>query len=348
MAERAFKERVADVFSGVTVDTTNGFIDGLPLLGLKSKNGHDYDETGTRRAVEAGLFDNVQIYTDHTETDSDGKVRSFRELIGATGKARWDDATKQVRARADIIKSDASGMKMLEMASRPALARAAGISIDGMGEFSDDGKRVMGINRIASADIVTRPATTRGLTESVRPGAPENKETDMAEKKLTEYTVAEILAERADVKDAVLRESKAVEESKSLKEKLDAANAELKTLRESKAVADTQATVAAKIKASKLTGKIAEKVTAKFAGKSATAEEIDGYLADVKELLEAAGRPAVTKVGDLGIGPRDVAAADDGDDGEDVGSLLESAFAAIGAPINTKTKSTLNGVASED
>lgn len=343
MTERAFQERVADAFSGVTVDVGNGVIDGLPLLGLKSKNGHEYDEAGTRRAVEAGLFDNVQIYTDHTETDADGQVRSFRELIGATGKARWDESTKQVRARAEIIKSDASGMKMLEMASRPALARAAGISIDGMGVFSDDGKRVTGINRIASADIVTRPATTRGLAESVRPGATENKETDMAEKKLTEYTVAEILEACPGVKDHVLREAKAGDESKALKEKLDAATAELKALREAKAVADTQAMVATKIKSAKLVGKVAERVAAKFAGKAASAEDIEAHIEDVKGLLEAAGRMAAVDA--TRTAPEDVI-ADESDDGEDIGELLESATFSHGAQ-RAKTPA-LNGAATKE
>jgi len=167
------RERLPGALSTAKVDVENGVIDGVSLLGLKSKNDREYEPAVVKEAVQRGLFSGVQVYVDHQESADDGGVREFRELVGVTGTSTFDGTL--VRAPLHVVTSDPAGAKLLEMASRPELAASIGMSQDAEGRIVErEGQPdlVTELTSVTSVDVVTRPATTKSLFESHKEAQP--------------------------------------------------------------------------------------------------------------------------------------------------------------------------------
>lgn len=150
-------------------------VKGVVLLGRDSKNVGEsgkprvYTEAAMKSAVDRGIYEGVQAYIDHVENESDDGMipaRPTRSLLGVFKNVSYDEAGQKVKG--DLVVS-ARESWFLEDAKNPDLARAMGFSHDAFIDTAetDKAEEVTAINEALSVDLVTRPATTKGVFESM-------------------------------------------------------------------------------------------------------------------------------------------------------------------------------------
>lgn len=157
-------ERVAS--SGV-VDKQAGVIRGVKILGTESANGRTYTQEAIRGAAK--LYENIGVFADHPHRATPDQERKVSERLG------W---LENIQVKRDglygdlhILKSHPLAAAVFEAAERNP--RLIGLSHNATG----DTKRVDGrtfverVTSVRSVDLVTDPATTRGLFESYDPAA---------------------------------------------------------------------------------------------------------------------------------------------------------------------------------
>ena len=145
------------------VDRANQVIKGVKILGTESKNGRSYTPECLRKA--AGLYENAKVLCNHDHTDSD---RAIGDVFGRL---------KNVTLRGDGLYGDLHFLKSHPMSERVIEAAERDPSLFGLSHVADgDGRNVGGkfvveeIHEVFSVDLVSSPATTAGLFESVGSG----------------------------------------------------------------------------------------------------------------------------------------------------------------------------------
>lgn len=145
-----------------SVDSDRGIVSGVKLIGFESRNGRQYPAA----VLEAGRsrYEGVKAFVDHPSRTSVNDERTFRD---------WAGNVRNVRMESDGLYGD---LHLRRKASDyEALIEAAESFWKdfGMSHVADceirreNGKDVVeAINTVFSVDIVTDPATTRGLYES--------------------------------------------------------------------------------------------------------------------------------------------------------------------------------------
>lgn len=196
-----FSESFDSVLDGSTkiVESKNGsfIVEGMALLGAKSKNGRTYSADTRRNAVK--IFEGAKAYADHPVKGREDEPRRVMELIGIHRNVRFDEATDMLRSNLHLSPTDlVKGYIIPHAKSNPGII---GNSINASGKIANDGN-VMEITRARSVDIVTEPATTNGIYESVqRKGDKEKLEGGEKEMEIT--------------KEAVMKDGKIMEELKA-------------------------------------------------------------------------------------------------------------------------------------
>ena len=157
------------VFSEATVDRETGMIQNVSLLGRVSANGRVYSTKAMGEAAE--LHKGVAIYVDHptrSEASDRGGVRSVRDLAGQVISARV--VRDRVKGTVQALRGTDPGELLLALAEMPEVA---GFSHRATGTTSRDGSGdevVDSITAVHGADVVSDPATTAGLFESIKNG----------------------------------------------------------------------------------------------------------------------------------------------------------------------------------
>lgn len=162
--QRDVMERAA----GVTgrIDRQAGVIHGVKVLGRVSKNGHTY----SNKALEQGRwkYEGAKVYVDHPPDRNAAAERSVSDLAGVL---------ENVVIRKDGLYGDLSLLKshpkystILEIAERrPGLIGLSHNAVVTESVDKDGGVVFEGIDRVRSVDLVTSPATTKGIFESDQP-----------------------------------------------------------------------------------------------------------------------------------------------------------------------------------
>jgi len=150
-------------FSEISIDNAGDFIRNVALVGQISKNGRTY----TREALStaAGLYNNVRVYIDHPDRDSERRGwRSVRDLAGKISNARFDGS----KIRGDIELLGGDGGKLISQIAS-SMPEIAGMSHNVYGKYHrEDGVEVVeSIDKVVSIDVVTEPATNAGFFESI-------------------------------------------------------------------------------------------------------------------------------------------------------------------------------------
>lgn len=354
------RERIRDALREAVVDTERGIIRDVVLLGLRSANAREYDEAGVRRAVEEGLYSGVHVYADHVPDDADGSApRSVRELIGTTGNARFERG--KVLADLNITTSDPTGRKVLEIASRPELNGAVGMSHDALGEMDEGEKRVVEITEVLSVDVVTRPATTKSLFESegrMKKRARENVgrkitvrgasgdvsgmivrgpvyEVEVEGEEFPRTVPAELIVmdpEEPEEPDAAEPPEEPAAEADDEEPEMDdkregtRPDPEVAELRRELGILRTRE--ACRTAAEPLPPKLRERVLKRFDGQVATDEEVTAYVTDMQEAIadsKAAEPETDAELPSIWRGPRGRVVESESDDDE-ISGLISSAF----------------------
>lgn len=144
---------------GVTVDIDNGVIRGVKVLGQRSHNGRRYADEAMQEAL--GLYEGVAVNIDHRYDDSE---RPMVEGFGTLRDVRKSD--DGIYGDLHFLKSHPCAAMICERAER--FPESFGMSHDAQGELIEiDGEWVVAkLIDVESVDIVSRPATTKGLFEA--------------------------------------------------------------------------------------------------------------------------------------------------------------------------------------
>lgn len=154
-----------------TVDRERRVIKGVKILGRTSPNTHgmagisgtEYSDAAMERAK--ALYEGRQSFVDHpTPRGNPGVERSTRDLVGVH---------RNVRREPDGLYSDfhyrSTHSYIADDAEQMPDALGFSHNATGSGHVVNGKYIVESIDRVRSIDLVTRPATTRGLYESEAP-----------------------------------------------------------------------------------------------------------------------------------------------------------------------------------
>lgn len=157
---------IVDAFESIDLkDIEQGIVRKVKLLGLKSKNGRDYNTEGVRKTAKQAL-EGARVYVDHPEKP--GQVRSYKEAFGFTdaveyvegkgyyGNVKFNPQHPQANQFIWDVKNNPTGLGMsINARIRQSAKRGASGVI-----------AVEAIEECRSVDLVTRPATADGIFES--------------------------------------------------------------------------------------------------------------------------------------------------------------------------------------
>jgi hypothetical protein len=130
----------------------------LVLVGPKSVNNRVYAPEVLRQAVENGLYNGVPIFLDHEE--------KIQTLVGRVTKAYWDEDKNCIRGDIEIYDSPYSSIIDIIInvfGGEFGFSHVVEAEVD---EDKESGKEyVKHISKVKSVDLVTDPATTKGINE---------------------------------------------------------------------------------------------------------------------------------------------------------------------------------------
>jgi hypothetical protein len=167
--------------SSATIDAENGVIRHAKLRGMESKNNRRYTREATDKSV--ALYDGSKVYVNHPRRSDSGEDRSFESLAGVVQNPKAESGG--IYGDVHLLKESPHYRQIVEAAQR--FPKSIGFShvADGDSRMEGSTEVIESINSVLSVDLVTDPATTNGIFESVRRNG----------KKVTLRQVAESLPE---------------------------------------------------------------------------------------------------------------------------------------------------------
>ena len=175
-------------------------IQNVSLLGAESANGYTYTEAALKDA--ASLLDGAVQYTNHSFTDA---PRDVNESFSEVRNVRFDQGAQKVFGDMYLVNTPWIREELFPRIER--FAHKFGNSIVCWGEFEErDGKEyVTKITAVESCDLVSDPATNKGLFESIKNKTSPGGEQDM---KFTAKDVRENKEVFEELKQEILKEVK--------------------------------------------------------------------------------------------------------------------------------------------
>src|SRR5215469_14719827 len=144
------------------VDREKKTILGVKVLGKESINGRRYTPEAIEEAYRQRLYEGVAVYVNHPAKPND--PRAIAEKFGRVVNIRILEG--ELYGDLEYLESHQDAALICEMAER--MDGQLGCSHNAQGEGSDDAEGifvVQHITEVRSVDLVTEPATTRGLFE---------------------------------------------------------------------------------------------------------------------------------------------------------------------------------------
>lgn len=239
-------------------------IKNVVILSEHSLNKRNYTEDCQRKATT--IFEGMKSFVDHGK---DGENRKVRDLIGYYSNVHYVAEEKKTKGDLNLIPDEPETGKILKMAE--TMPHLVGNSIHARGRYNTkDGIDVVEeIIEAFSGDIVTNPATTKGLFEE------KNEEVDSMD--IKELTLPILESERPDLFKVYKDEIDGLKESKkSLEQELDDYKAK-------EAIAEKRETVMQKIKENELPDQLVSDIFIEtlIAAKD---EKVDKLIEDRKKL----------------------------------------------------------------
>jgi hypothetical protein len=152
------------VYTIAAASVQDGVIRSAKLLGHKSRNGRRYEAKALESARE--LYEGRKVYVNHPARDDAGD-RPFEDWAGVIENVRYK---KGDGLYGDVVlRQESAHFKgIVEAATNPKFSKSCGFShvADGESHFDGDTEIVESIKEVFSVDLVTDPATTRGMYES--------------------------------------------------------------------------------------------------------------------------------------------------------------------------------------
>lgn len=155
-------------------EVRNGVIEGVKIVGLKSRNGYRYLEGALLHAIH--LYEDAPVYVFHPSSkEKRSHTRKMEHHLGSLQNIRMADGglfgdlhIRQSHCLAGTIVSSAK--------TQAGGGRNFGLSHNAQVEMNDDETEVTKIVSVNSVDLVDNPATTTNLLEELK-----EEEMDLAE-----------------------------------------------------------------------------------------------------------------------------------------------------------------------
>lgn len=147
-------------FAQSRVNREAGYIDGVLICGVTSRNGRDYPPHVLAR--DYARYESAPVNADHGDESTVGRRLGWFTDVkpGADGRPR---------GRLNILKSHPLAESVFEAAERnPALFGMSHVAVCGTKRVNGR-ETVESINKVLSIDLVADPATTKSLYESFQP-----------------------------------------------------------------------------------------------------------------------------------------------------------------------------------
>lgn len=151
------------------VDPESGMLLGCLLCGLTSRNGRDYTEA---LETAAPLYDGVKVYAGHPRRDAMDEDRQLRDWVGIVQAARFVPG-RGIVGDVRLRKAGPLFAEIIEAAQDFSTDVGFSHVADGDTRLDGDREIVEEIREVFSVDLVTNPATTRGMYESTQQLAPQ-------------------------------------------------------------------------------------------------------------------------------------------------------------------------------
>lgn len=179
--------------TGFKVDRENGVIRDVRVLGPTSRNGYQYSPQAI--AAGRGLYEGIVVNFDHPPRHNSSRATPIADRAGWIENPREEKGG--VTADVYLLKADPRSDKVFEAAERRPELFGLSHNIEAKTRRENGRTIVEEIKRVRSVDVVSDPATTRSLFESI-----EQEEAKMA------VTITEFLdaVEEDNPKATVLRE----------------------------------------------------------------------------------------------------------------------------------------------
>jgi hypothetical protein len=146
------------------VDSDNGILFGVKLLGESSRNKRRYARKGMKEA--APKYEGKKSYVDHPDRTNLSEDRKFADWAGVFKNSRYVEG-QGIFADLHLRKEGSHFRGILEAAQKFPTAVGFSHVAEGESRMEDDEEIVESIKEVFSIDLVTDPATTAGFFESV-------------------------------------------------------------------------------------------------------------------------------------------------------------------------------------
>lgn len=162
------------------IDREAGVIHGVKIIGKQSKNGREYSEAALDEA--ARLYEGIKVNVDHQSRAKLNEDRPFTDGFGELRNVRRaEDGSSDRYGDLHFLKSHPLAEMVCESAER--FPNQFGLSHHADGKVRRIGSKtvVESVQSVRSVDIVGRPATNRGIFESVDPSEEAMNKTTLKE-----------------------------------------------------------------------------------------------------------------------------------------------------------------------
>lgn len=145
-----------------------GVISGTTIIGASSQNGargkRRYSDAALRKI--AAMAEGLPAYLNHVTPELAFKPRDVRDLIGVHRNVRYDPASRTVKS--DLHLAEHQAPLVFSLAERFGDRIGHSLVSRGVIAMEGDTEVVQDVLMLRSADLVSDPATTHGLFESIR------------------------------------------------------------------------------------------------------------------------------------------------------------------------------------
>ena len=157
--------RLREVFQSPSakVDRENGVIRDVRILGPSSLNGRQYSKQAVQNARE--LYEGKVVNFDHPHRDMPDAERSVADRAGWLEDVHFKDGG--LTGDLHILKADPRAEKICEAAERRPELFGLSHNVEGKTRRENGKTLVEEILRVRSVDVVSDPASTRSLFESI-------------------------------------------------------------------------------------------------------------------------------------------------------------------------------------
>lgn len=258
------------------IDRDGNLISNVKLLGKRSANARVYSDKAMQDAVR--LYDGAPFYLDHPRESDLRERQGVRSVLDLAGKV-VNPRKVGDEVRGDLHVLDREPVKGLVFALAEQMPEMAGNSHRAVGTIRRDEDQqidvVEGLEKVLGMELVTDPATTSGLFESVR------RDDDMKT-----ATLEQLKRERPDLVEAILEGKKGAQEMENLRKE----NADLKKkVDESgakEAERERQGLIADKLKKAELPETLVTKFFKKQLQTAKDEAEVDALITERQELAK--------------------------------------------------------------